>query len=106
MIYNLLFNAIDACSAGDSVTLNLYAGEHESTDCLVVECRDTGPGIPEKVREKLFTKDAISTKPGGTGLGTRIIANVVRAHGGSLALESEEGQGTTIRCCLPWAQPV
>ena len=62
---------------------------------------DTGSGIPDNVREKLFTDDAISTKPGGTGLGTRIIGNVVRAHGGVIDVESEVGEGTTMTIKLP-----
>ncbi len=103
-MYNLIFNAIDACSDGASVTLHLRCnpdGEFPDGNCLVIECRDTGPGMPEHVREKLFTDQAVSTKPMGTGLGTRIIKNVVDAHDGLIELESELGKGTSIRCKIP-----
>jgi len=103
-MYNLIFNAIDACSDGASVTLHIHCtpdGEFPNGNCLVIECRDTGPGMPEHVRTKLFTDQAISTKPMGTGLGTRIIKNVVDAHDGLIELDSEEGKGTSIRCTIP-----
>ena len=103
-IYNLIFNAIDACSRGDSVTLRVagqMAGRFPDGNCIVLECADTGPGMPEHVRAVLFTDDAISTKPMGTGLGTRIVKNVIDAHGGIIELESEPGAGTTVRCRIP-----
>jgi signal transduction histidine kinase len=98
-VYNLILNAIDACREGDSVAFRCD-GAPEG-DCIVIECRDTGPGIPEEIRAKLFTDEAVSTKPMGTGLGTRIVKDVVDAHDGMLEVESEVGVGTTIRCRIP-----
>ncbi len=107
-MYNLINNAIDACDSGDSVALRLGtrppAGPDEVAQ-LVIECADTGPGIPEEIRAKLFTENAVSTKPMGTGLGTRIVANVVEVHDGSIELESEMGVGTTIRAIIPVTRP-
>jgi signal transduction histidine kinase len=102
-IYNLMLNAIDACGCGDTVALRLDAPPDAggAAACIVVECADTGPGMTEQVKAKLFTEQAISTKPMGTGLGTRIVKNVVDAHGGTLEVESAVGVGTTIRCRLP-----
>ncbi len=103
-IYNLTFNAIDACEEGDRVTLRVSTrddGEFPNGGCVVFECSDTGPGIPDEVRAKLFTDEAITTKPMGTGLGTRIVKNVVDAHGGLIELETEVGVGTTVRCLIP-----
>jgi len=103
-VYNLILNAIDACDRGDTVTLRCAAvtdGTFPSGNCIVVECSDTGPGIPDEVKAKLFTDQAVSTKAMGTGLGTRIIKDVVEAHNGTLELESEVGVGTTIRCRMP-----
>lgn len=103
-IYNLANNAIQACEEGDSVTIVTGAepaGEWPEGDYASVAVADTGSGIPDHVREKLFTDDAISTKPGGTGLGTRIIGNVVRAHGGIIDVDSEVGVGTTMTIKLP-----
>lgn len=103
-IYNLLYNAIDACSSGDSVTLRLDThpeGVFPDGNLVSMECIDTGPGIPEKVKALLFTDQAVSTKPMGTGLGTRIVKNVIDAHKGLIKVTSEEGKGTTIQCLVP-----
>jgi len=103
-IYNLLLNATDACRDKDAVTLRCAAephGEFPRGNCLLIECTDTGPGMPDNVKARLFTDEAVSTKPGGTGLGTRIIKNVVDAHRGVLELHSALGMGTTISCRLP-----
>ena len=99
-VYNLIFNAIDACSKGDSVTFSFQGVNGD----IVMECADTGPGMPESVKARLFTDDAVSTKPMGTGLGTRIVKNVIDAHGGSVEVTSELGVGTTIRCRIPMTQ--
>lgn len=104
MIYNLVNNAIPETPEGGSVTIRLRAipdGVFPDGKCIVIEVADTGGGMPEEVRAKLFTDDAISTKPGGTGLGTRIIGNVVEAHGGTIGVESEIGQGSTFTVRLP-----
>ncbi len=103
-VYNLIFNAVEACRDGDTVTLRCGArpgGDFPDGNYLLLECADTGPGIPDAVKARLFTDEAISTKPTGTGLGTRIIKNVVDAHGGVLELTSELGIGTTVSCRLP-----
>ncbi len=97
-MYNLIFNAIDACSDGNTVTLRVYP---DSEGGFVMECEDDGPGIPDEVKAKLFTDHAISTKPMGTGLGTKIVKNVVDAHKGTIELDSQVGVGTTVRCRIP-----
>ena len=95
-VYNLIFNAIDACREGDSITFSF-----QSDGDILMECADTGPGMPENVKARLFTDEAVSTKPMGTGLGTRIVKNVIDAHDGTVSVESESGVGTTIRCRIP-----
>jgi len=74
-----------------------------SDGTIVVSVIDTGRGMPPDVRDRLFTKRAISTKPGGTGLGTKIVKDVVDAHGGTIWVESELGTGTKIHIRLPHA---
>jgi len=103
-IYNLVFNAIGACSEGATITVRVHArteGTFPDGGYCQVDCVDTGSGMPEHVRAKLFTDDAISTKPMGTGLGTRIIKNVVDAHQGAIWVQSEQGVGTTISFKIP-----
>jgi signal transduction histidine kinase len=68
----------------------------------MIEVADTGRGMPEEVKQRLFTEQAISTKPGGTGLGTRIVKRVVDAHNGVIWVESEQGKGTTFFVKLPF----
>jgi signal transduction histidine kinase len=96
-LYNLTFNALEACEGQGSVTVRLSALD----DFLVIEVVDTGKGMPEEVRAKAFTPQAVTTKDGGTGLGTKIVRNVVDAHRGNIVVESEIGRGTTIRLEIP-----
>lgn len=103
-VYNLVNNALQACEPGDSITVHASAetgGEFPDGGYLQVAVEDTGSGMPEEVKAKLFTDDAVSTKPMGTGLGTRIVKNVVDVHGGEVWVDSVEGQGTTITFRIP-----
>lgn len=67
----------------------------------VIEIRDTGPGIPEEVRERMFNP-FFTTRAEGTGLGLAIVHRIVDAHGGRLDVESTQG-GTCMRVALPVA---
>lgn len=102
--YNLVNNAIPETPDGGSVTAKTYAkldGEFPDGNYIMFEVADTGRGMPEKVRKRLFTEDAVSTKPGGTGLGTKIVKNVVDAHKGKITVDSEEGKGTRFLMRIP-----
>jgi signal transduction histidine kinase len=61
--------------------------------------RDTGSGIPAERLGQIF-EPLYTTKPGGTGLGLYIVQEIVAAHGGQIALESVEGQGTVFTLTL------
>jgi PAS domain S-box-containing protein len=98
-LYNLVNNAIPETPVGGSVTIVGSVGSEATT--VVISVADTGGGMPPEIRERLFTKEAISGKPGGTGLGTKIIKDVVDAHGGTITVESEQGKGTTFTMELP-----
>ncbi len=106
-VYNLVFNALGACDRDASIQVRVFAepeGAFPEGGYCQVACADTGSGMPEHVRARLFTDDAVSTKAMGTGLGTLIVKNVVNAHGGKVWVESEEGVGTTITFRLPLAR--
>jgi signal transduction histidine kinase len=103
IFYNLLNNAIPEVPSGGSVTVKGRV-EPESK-LLVFSVADTGRGMSIEVRESLFTNRVISRKHGGTGLGTRIVKDVVDAHGGWIKVESEEGKGTTFVFGLPFEPP-
>ena len=97
--YNVIDNAIPEVPPGGSVTVR---GQVDvGADRLVISVADTGRGMPPDVRDALFTTQVVSRKAGGTGLGTKIVKDVVDAHKGSIRVESELGVGTTIHIRLP-----
>jgi signal transduction histidine kinase len=102
-IYNLVNNAIPEVPSGGSVTVQGYT-DHARRN-IVLSVVDTGKGMSPEVRDSLFTYQAISRKVGGTGLGTKIVKDVVDAHGGSITVESEEGVGTSFHITLPVEGP-
>jgi signal transduction histidine kinase len=103
VFYNLLNNAIPEVPSGGSVTVK-GSVEPDSKN-IIFSVTDTGRGMSLEVLESLFTNRVISRKHGGTGLGTRIVKDVVDAHGGWIKVESEEGKGTTFVFSLPFEQP-
>jgi signal transduction histidine kinase len=100
--YNLVNNAIPEIPSGGSLTI---LGKAPATaDVLDISVTDTGRGMPPEIRDSLFTSRAISRKAGGTGLGTKIVKDVVDAHTGHINVESEVGKGTTFRLIFPLRQ--
>ena len=97
-IYNLVNNAIPEIPAGGSVTVR--GRRDESGKHVVLSVIDTGKGMSPEVRDSLFSYKAISRKVGGTGLGTKIVKDVVDAHGGTITVESTEGKGTAFHITL------
>lgn len=102
-LYNLVNNALPETPSGGSVTIRTQSPA-PGEDTVLLEVEDTGGGVPEHVRELLFSDQAVSTKPGGTGLGTRIVGGVVKRHQGHIAVKSEIGHGSTFSIRLPLRQ--
>ena len=98
-LYNLINNAIPEVPPGGAVTVRGKALPQEGA--IVISVIDTGRGMPPGIRDRLFTRGVVSTKPGGTGLGTKIVKDVVDAHGGKVWAESELDKGTRIHIRLP-----
>jgi len=93
---NVLRNALDALGERGRVSVCTQAeGGH-----VLILWHDDGAGIPEEIRRQLF-KSHVSTKPGGTGLGLPNVKRIIEEFGGKVALESENGKGTTVRLTLP-----
>lgn len=97
-LYNLVNNAIPEVPEKGSVTVR---GGMESPGWVRLSVADTGRGMPPEIRDSLFTARAISRKPGGIGLGTKIVKDAVDAHKGKIIVESQEGVGTTFTLTLP-----
>ena len=103
-LYNLVHNAIPEVSARGSITIRGCLDAANAS--IVLSIQDTGKGMSPEVRDSIFTARVISRKAGGTGLGTKIIKDVVDAHGGQIAVESQEGKGTPFVIRLPVHPPV
>jgi signal transduction histidine kinase len=101
--YNLVNNAIPEVPSGGSVTV--LGRMDPGGDAVLLSVADTGGGMPPSIRDSLFSAHVISVKAGGTGLGTRIVKDVVDAHGGHITVESQEGVGTVFHIRLPLQLP-
>ena len=102
-LYNLVNNAIPEVPPGGSVTAR---AEHDSVADMITVCiADTGKGMTPEIRDRLFTSRALSSKPGGTGLGTKIVKDVIVAHGGQIRVESELGRGSAFYLTFPVHPP-
>ena len=102
-LYNLVNNAIPEVPSGGSVTVQ--GRTEQGGKSIVLSVIDTGKGMPPEVQESLFTYQAISRKVGGTGLGTKIVKDVVDAHGGQITVASELGMGASFHITLPVEGP-
>ena len=96
VVLNLARNAIEAGAR------QVVVGAQHDIEALGVEVADDGPGLPPKARENLFRPFAGS---GGTGLGLAIAREIMRAHGGDIALCDSTGTGTAFCLRLPEAAP-
>ncbi|MFI5307083.1 MAG: GAF domain-containing protein [Polyangiales bacterium] len=97
VLFNLARNACQAMGEGGTFTWRV-AREGEN---LVLECSDTGPGIPKEMEGKLFESFASHGKADGTGLGLAMAKKIVDAHCGTIECRSTPGQGATFRIELP-----
>lgn len=104
-LYNLINNAIPETPEGGKIMVRSRNIDFDGQPGLEIQVADTGHGMPAHVRARMFTENAISTKVGGTGLGTRIVKNVVESHHGRIWVDSEEGKGTTFTIQIPARQP-
>jgi signal transduction histidine kinase len=103
LLYNLVNNAIPEVPPQGSITIR--GSYRPGDDCVELCVADTGGGMSADLRNTLFTNRLVSSKTGGTGLGTKIVKEVVDMHGGRITVDSEPGQGTTFEIRLPIQGP-
>ena len=96
-LYNLASNAIEAMGPRGALTVRLSKPDHP----FCIEVADTGPGIPEEIRDRLFEPFVASGKRNGTGLGTSIAKKIIEEHGGTIMFTTAPGQGTRFTIQLP-----
>ncbi|MEA5471751.1 sensor histidine kinase [Spirulina sp. 06S082] len=100
---NLIANALDALFEAETKCKQLIiTTEKIAGDRVSIKIRDNGPGIPDKIREKLFDP-FFTTKPigKGTGLGLTICYQIIEKHQGIIEVDSQPGEGTEFTIVLP-----
>jgi signal transduction histidine kinase len=103
ILFNLLSNAVGFSPAGSTVTLSA----ERRPDAVVFTVVDHGPGIPPESKDKVFDwfeTDSMGSGHRGTGLGLSLVRSFMQLHGGSVAIDSTPGQGTTVTCLFPVEQ--
>jgi signal transduction histidine kinase len=104
ILTNIVKNGVQAVESqtqesGGTPEIRIEAQRVDKTTRIRV--RDTGPGIPETVRDSLFEAFQSAAKPGGTGLGLAIAAELVEAHGGTICVAETGPQGTIFEVLIP-----
>ena len=95
-ILNVVLNAIDAVDQQGRIGIKV---ERHDGEC-VLTISDTGSGIPEEIRDRIFDL-YFSTKRDGSGIGLALTFRMMQLHGGTIDFVSEPGKGTSFRLCFP-----
>jgi signal transduction histidine kinase len=102
---NLIDNAAEAMQGSLLRVLAVHSSLSEDGGAVEVEVSDTGHGLTDEIRERLFLP-FYSTKHRGTGLGLSIAAKIIQEHGGTLRAESNSPKGARFLLRLPLMEPV
>jgi two-component system sensor kinase FixL len=103
VMINLLRNAAEAMANSTTRELTVTTGR-EDGGFIVVGVADTGTGLPENVKKRLF-EPFVTTKQSGLGIGLSICRTIIEAHGGRLWATPNKGGGAVFRFRLPIAKP-
>ncbi len=100
---NLVANALDAVQCPGEISIHVSPTTLNTTPAVEVIVQDNGSGIPEALKEKIFTLNYTTKKEGhfGLGIGLTVCQQIVNQHGGKIDVESEPGQFTKMKVILP-----
>lgn len=105
MFYNIVQNAIDALEGKGTITVCTCLDQRAGSSAIAVLFRDTGSGISEEVKEKVFepfyTTKAETNGSSGVGMGLAIVSSIAERLGGEVTLKSKIGEGTTVKVVIP-----
>ena len=105
---NLTLNAVEAMPAGGKLTVSTGMRRHPrkagAPTHAVIEFKDTGHGMSEEQRSRMFSSLLSTTKAKGTGLGLAIVAKIVEAHQGKIEVKTSLGRGTSIALQIPLSE--
>lgn len=105
VLLNLCRNSLQAMTtdsqAAVSIVKRISANAKAHNGNIVITVSDTGPGIPQEAKDKLFSAFIASRRSGGTGLGLAIAADLIRGHGGSIRLVETGRPGAEFEIKLP-----
>jgi len=106
VLLNLISNSLDALGACDDCPTpgHISLSSVQADDGVWIIVADDGPGMNPVIRDEVF-KPFVTGKKTGTGLGLAIVDNIMRAHRGRVAVDSEPGEGTRIRLFFPDVEP-
>jgi CheY-like chemotaxis protein/anti-sigma regulatory factor (Ser/Thr protein kinase) len=96
---NLVLNAMDAMPDGGTLGI----ATRDAGDTVIVSVTDTGIGMPEHVRRRVFEPFFSTKGEAGSGLGLSMAYSIMRRHGGDIRVDSEPSRGTTFTLTLPAA---
>jgi len=98
VLINLIENGLDSINEKGEGDIKIQTKLKDKM--AVIHYSDTGNGIPDEIKEKIF-EPYFSTKKSGMGLGLAIVKRIIEEHGGRITVQSKEGEGTTFEIELP-----
>ncbi|MDP0501048.1 MAG: GAF domain-containing protein [Verrucomicrobiota bacterium JB022] len=104
-VLNLLINAMHAMPEGGKIEVWVHHEQRDQQHVAVIDIADTGKGVPEGIRERIFD-NFLTGRRGGTGLGLAIVKRIMQSHNGDVELLTTSNKGTTMRLWLPLAKAV
>jgi signal transduction histidine kinase len=103
VLLNLLLNSMQVMPNGGAITIRCGTEDRNGAQVVNIDIADTGHGIPEAIRDRVFDS-FLSSRPDGTGLGLAIVERILHSHHGSIVVLATSPQGTTMRVTIPLAR--